>query len=99
MKEQILLAWGWGRIACQVALAVPHVNKVLSYLTCQFVLEANVFFLLFFSIRPPSGLLPVLGPLEWYMTPTLDWALLITSRAGADLGRTSDRLESYASPW
>ena len=26
------------------------------------------------------------------MTPTLDAALLITSRAGADLGRTSDRL-------
>ena len=31
------------------------------------------------------------------MTPTLDAALLISSRAGADLGRTSDRLESNAS--
>ena len=36
----------------------------------------------------------MLGPLEQYMTPALDAALLITSRAGADLGRTSDRLES-----
>ena len=35
-----------------------------------------------------SGLLPVLGPLEQYMTPTLDAALLSSSRAGADLGRT-----------
>ena len=38
--------------------------------------------LLFFSILPPSGLLPVLGPLERYMMPTLDSALLISSRAG-----------------
>ena len=44
-------------------------------------------------MRPPPGLLPVLGPLEWYMTPTLDAALLISSRMGADLGRTSNRLE------
>ena len=34
----------------------------------------------------------MLGPLEQYMTPTLDAALLISSWAGADLGRTSDRL-------
>ena len=40
--------------------------------------------LLFFSIRPTPGLLPVLGLLEWYMMPTLDWALLISSKAGAD---------------
>ena len=40
---------------------------------------------LFFSIRPPPGLLPVLGPLERYMTPTLDSALPTSSRAGADL--------------
>ena len=44
----------------------------------------------FFGIRPPSGLLPVLGPLEQYMMPTLDLALIISSRAGADLGRMSD---------
>ena len=29
----------------------------------------------------------MLGPLERYMTPTLDSALLISSWAGADLGR------------
>ena len=49
------------------------------------------FFLVFFSIRPPLGLPPVLGPLEQYMTLTLDSALLISSRAGADLGWTLDR--------
>ena len=43
----------------------------------------------FFCIRPPLGLLPVLGPLEWYVTPTLEAALLISSRAGADLGQKS----------
>ena len=31
---------------------------------------------LFVSIHPPSELLYVLGSLEWYMTPTLDTALL-----------------------
>ena len=30
----------------------------------------------FFCIRPPRELLPVLEPLERYMTPTLDLALL-----------------------
>ena len=51
----------------------------------------------FLSINPPPapGLLPVLGPLEWYMTPTLDTALLYSSRAGSDLGRTSDGLRSF----
>ena len=39
----------------------------------------------------------MLGPLERYMTPTLDAALLSSSRAGADLGRTSD-VESDVSP-
>ena len=43
-----------------------------------------------FFIRPTPGLLPVLGLLERYKTPTLDSALFISSRAGADLGRTSD---------
>ena len=36
-----------------------------------------LFIFLLFSIRPPSGWLPVLGPLTWYMTPTLDAALLM----------------------
>ena len=44
----------------------------------------------FFNICPSPGLLPVLGPLERYMTPTLDATLLISSWAGADLGRTLD---------
>ena len=38
----------------------------------------------------------MLGSLERYMTPTLDAALLISYRAGADLGQTLDRLESDA---
>ena len=51
----------------------------------------------FFSIRPSPGLFPVLGLLERNMTPTLDAALLSSSRAVADLGRTSD-VESDVSP-
>ena len=46
-----------------------------------------IIIIIIFSIRPPPGLLPVLGSLERYMTPTLDSAVLISSRAGADLGR------------
>ena len=38
----------------------------------------------------------MLGPLERYMTPTLDAALLISFRAGADLGRMSDSVLSCA---
>ena len=49
----------------------------------------------FFIILPPTGLLPVLEQLEWYMTPTLDLALLYSSRAGSDLGRPSDWLRSF----
>ena len=47
----------------------------------------------FFYIRPLPDLLPVLGPLERYMTPTLDAALLCSSRAGSDLGCKSDWFE------
>ena len=39
-----------------------------------------------FFIRPPPELLPVLGPLE---PPTLDAALLCSSRVGSDLGHES----------
>ena len=53
----------------------------------------NKFFII---IRPPPGLLSVLGPQELYMTPTLDSARLTSSRAGADLGRTSDRLSNHS---
>ena len=41
--------------------------------------SVKMFFFVFFGICPPPGLLPVLGPCEQYMTPTLDAALLISS--------------------
>ena len=44
----------------------------------------------FGGICSPPGLLPVLGPCERYMTPTLDAAVLISSRAGTDPGLSSD---------
>ena len=50
---------------------------------------------IFFSIPLPLELLPVLGPLERYMTPTLDVALICSSRAGSYLGRKSDGLRSF----
>ena len=50
-------------------------------------------YMLFFSIRPPLELLPVSGLLERCMTPTLGEALLYSSRAGSDLGQTSDRFK------
>ena len=62
-----------------------------------FKLAPNLFiylFNMFFCICPPPGLLLVLGLLKRYMMPTLDAALLISSRVGADLGRTLDRLET-----
>ena len=49
----------------------------------------------FFCICPSPELLPVLGPLDLYMTPTLDAALQRSSRAGSDLGRKLDRFEVY----
>ena len=50
--------------------------------------QSPIFF--FFGICPPPGLLTVLGPCEGYMTPTLDAALLVSSRAGIDPGLSSD---------
>ena len=58
-----------------------------------FLIGLFLLFVTFFSIRPPPGLLPVLGPLERYMTPTLDTAMLYSSRAGPDLGPASDCFE------
>ena len=50
-----------------------------------------MFFCFIFGICPAPGLLPVvLGPCERYITPTLDAALLISSRAGTDPGLLSD---------
>ena len=60
-------------------------------------LSLKVFIASFFCIRPPPELLPVLGLLDRYMTPTLDAALLCSSRASSDLGRKSDCLRSYIS--
>ena len=57
---------------------------ILNPCICTLWIESN-----FFCIHPSQGLLPVLGPLERCMTPALDMALLSSSRAGADLGRTS----------
>ena len=59
------------------------------------VISDQVYIFFCFSIHPPPELLPVLGPLELYMTPTLDVALLCSSRAGSDLGRKSDLLRSF----
>ena len=52
-------------------------------------------FFLFFCIHPPE-LLPVLGPLERYLTPTLDAALLCSSRASSDLGHMADGFEELS---
>ena len=47
-------------------------NEKLYALTNQ---ATKAEFKLFFCICPPPGFLPVFGPLERYMTPTLDAAL------------------------
>ena len=52
---------------------------------------------IFFIIRPPLKLLPVLGPLERYVTSTLEAALLCSSMAGSDLGHMSDWFEELYS--
>ena len=44
-----------------------------------------ILFIIFFCVRPPPELLPVMGPLERCVTPTLDAALLCSSSAGSDL--------------
>ena len=51
-----------------------------------FALNSNFFV----GISPPPELLPVLGPLEGYVTPTLDTALLCSSKVGSGLGRMLD---------
>ena len=61
----------------------------------QFALFSHQLCLLFFSIGPPLGLLPVLGPLEWYMTPTLDSALLISSRAVISMNMQPSSLHAH----
>ena len=63
-------------------------NKVLDISfpgqDCSYQNYGNIFTFFvfhFFCIRPSPGLLPVLGPVELYMTPTLEVALLSSSRA------------------
>ena len=73
-------------------------NLTLKNICLYIFFPLTLYYYFFFSIRPSPGLLPVLGPLTRYMTPTLDAALLIcgspgqvrtiSSRAGADLGQT-----------
>ena len=43
----------------------------------------------FFKYVPSSGIAPCVGPAGTVQTPTLDVALLSSSRAGADLGQMS----------
>ena len=71
-------------VACLMLLKFCRWNYVPKFLKFQLGPD------FFLSIPPPPGLLPVLGPLERYMTPTLDTALLCSSRAGSDLSCTSD---------
>ena len=44
----------------------------------------------FFKYPPSSGIAPCVGTAGTVQTPTLDAALLSSSRADADLGRMSD---------
>ena len=71
-----------------VALTIDaqQVDKKLDCSTLKLNETGVSIFFLLFCIRPPPGLLPVLGPLERYMTPTLGAALLCCSRACSDLG-------------
>ena len=57
-----------------------RMDVILSY---SVHLSRSYVFVFLFCIRLPPELLPVLGP------PTLDAALLCSSRAGSDLGRVS----------
>ena len=66
---------------------VVIVQFALSFWWKKVCFQFSVFNLIFFIHLPPE-LLPVLGPLERYMTLTLDTALQYNSRAGSDLGQT-----------
>ena len=58
----------------------------------QHLLGIGQFLFFFFLIQYPpfSGIAPRVGTTEVVQTPTLDSALLCSSRAGTDLGGTSD---------
>ena len=55
---------------------------------CDLKQDRFIFFTFFYP--PSSGIAPCVGTAGRYMTPTLDAALLSSSRACADLGQTSD---------
>ena len=68
------------QILGEISVIVPDRDNASFFGLC--VLAKHLpFFFFFFCICPPPGLLPVLGPLEQYTTPTLDLALLCSSRA------------------
>ena len=82
-------------LPCHIYWAQVNTNTVI-------ILELTLFWILthtielrfpdqdfFWGICPPPGLLPVLGPCEWYLTPTLDAALLISARVDTDPGLSS----------
>ena len=79
----------------QLAKFYYDFNNSANRFNCLISIVHILFVVTFFSIRPPPELLPVLGPLERYMTPALYAALLCSSRAGSDLGRKSDGLRSF----
>ena len=52
-------------------------------------------FLLLFLYAPSPGIASCVGTAERYMTPTLDAALLYSSRAGSDLGCESELVKQF----
>ena len=54
------------------------------------ILNQKEIYLIFFLYPPSSGIAPCVLTAGTVQTPTLDTALLSSSRGGADLGRTSD---------
>ena len=69
-----------------IMLSCTHLYHSFRYL-CHLQNHFKFFYYFFLIIRPPQGLLPVLGPLTRYMTPTLDAALLICG--SQERGRTT----------
>ena len=57
------------------------------------------FYFLFFLFPPFSKIAPCVGTTEVVQTPTLDSALLCSSRAGIDLGRTSGSEDDASPVW
>ena len=59
-------------------------NFLATYFNCVVILQLKINF--FFKYLPSSGIAPCVGTIGMVQTPTLDVALLCSSRAGADLG-------------